>query len=238
MLDSFLEDESLFGEFLRAPVSEGGVEPLVVGPPHVVVEVAPRLLDRDVAVPVHELLFQRPVRRLDHGVVVGVALARQRSFDVEHVEQLVNPRVVELAVPAGVEHLDVRQREVERAERTQHQARVPGPPDGMAGDAPVRQADHQTYIRRATRRTRVRGVAVGSAVRQVREPGLVGRVPCGLNRLRVYAPVMPCSCMMLPMRLPDAVTPLLSRAVLIEYLLVLRPSLLRIKAIVWLSPRK
>ena len=166
MLDSFLEDESLFGEFLRAPVSEGGVEPLVVGPPHVVVEVAPRLLDRDVAVPVHELLLQRPVRRLDHGVVVGVALARQRSFDVEHVEQLVNPRVVELAAPAGVEHLDVRQREVERAERTQHQARVPGPPDGMAGDAPVRQADHQTYIRRAARRTRVRGVAVGSAVRQ------------------------------------------------------------------------
>lgn len=147
MLDGFLEDESLFGEFLRTPVSEGGVEPLVVGPPHVVVEVAPRLLDRDVAVPVHELLFQRPVRRLDHGVVVGVALARQRSFDVEHVEQLVNPRVVELAVPAGVKHLDVRQREVERAERTQHQARVPGPPDGMAGDAPVRQADQQTHVR-------------------------------------------------------------------------------------------
>ena len=39
MLDGFLEDESLFGEFLRAPLSEGGVEPLVVEPPHVVVEV-------------------------------------------------------------------------------------------------------------------------------------------------------------------------------------------------------
>ena len=39
VLDGFLEDESLFGEFLRTPVSEGGVEPLVVGPPHVVVEV-------------------------------------------------------------------------------------------------------------------------------------------------------------------------------------------------------
>lgn len=58
VLDSFLEDESLFGEFLRAPVSEGGVEPLVVGPPHVVVEVAPQLLDRGVVVPVHELLLQ------------------------------------------------------------------------------------------------------------------------------------------------------------------------------------
>ncbi len=62
MLDSFLEDESLFGEFLRAPVSGGGVEPLVVGPPHVVVEVAPQLLDRGAVVPVRELLLRRPVR--------------------------------------------------------------------------------------------------------------------------------------------------------------------------------
>ena len=106
MLDGFLEDESLFGEFLRTPVSEGGVEPLVVGPPHAVVGVAPRLLDRGVVVPVHELLLQQPVRRFDHGVVVGAALVRQRSFDVEHVEQLVNPRVVEPAAPVGVEHLD------------------------------------------------------------------------------------------------------------------------------------
>lgn len=76
VLDRSLEDESLFGEFLRAPVSEGGVEPLVVEPPHVVVGVAPQLLDRGVAVPVHELLLQQPVRRLDHGVVIGVTLAR------------------------------------------------------------------------------------------------------------------------------------------------------------------
>lgn len=75
VLDGFLEDESLFGEFLRTLVSEGGVEPPVIGPPHVVVEVMPQLLDRGVAVPVHELLLQQPVRRLDHGVVVGVALA-------------------------------------------------------------------------------------------------------------------------------------------------------------------
>ena len=75
VLDGFLEDESLFGEFLRTPVSEGGVEPLVVGPPHAVVGVMPQLLDRGVVVPVHELLLQQPVRRFDHGVVVGVALA-------------------------------------------------------------------------------------------------------------------------------------------------------------------
>ena len=39
VLDNSLEDESLLREFLRTPVSEGGVEPLVVGPPHIVVEV-------------------------------------------------------------------------------------------------------------------------------------------------------------------------------------------------------
>ena len=39
VLDRFLGDESLFGEFLRTPVSEGGVESLVVEPPHIVVEV-------------------------------------------------------------------------------------------------------------------------------------------------------------------------------------------------------
>ena len=53
VLDGFLEDESLFGEFFWAPVSGDGVEPLVVGPPHVVVGVMPQLLDRGVVVPVH-----------------------------------------------------------------------------------------------------------------------------------------------------------------------------------------
>ena len=166
MLDGFLEDESLFGEFLRTPVSKGGVEPPVVGPPHVVVGVAPQLLDRGVVVPVHELLPQQPVRRFDHGVVIGVALARQRSFDAEHVERPVDPRVVEPAAPVGAEHLDVRRREVERGEHAQYQARVPGPPGGMADDAPVRQAGRQTHVRpvsadadigKIARRTRVRG---------------------------------------------------------------------------------
>ena len=77
VLNNSLEDESLFGEFLRAPISEGGVEPLVVEPPHVVVEVAPQLLDRGVVVPVYELLLQQAVGGFDHRVVVRVALARQ-----------------------------------------------------------------------------------------------------------------------------------------------------------------
>ena len=42
----------------------GGVEPLVVGPPHVVVEVVPQLLDRGAVVPVRELLLRRLVRVL------------------------------------------------------------------------------------------------------------------------------------------------------------------------------
>ena len=160
MWDGFLEDESLFGEFLRTPLSEGGVEPPVVGPPHAVVEVMPQLLDRGVAVPVHELLPQQPVRRLDHGVAVGTAPARQRPLDVEHVEQLVNPRVVKPAAPVGAEHPDIRRREVEGGERGQHQARVP-PPGGMAGDAPVRPADQQAHVRPASARRghRVRSLA-------------------------------------------------------------------------------
>ena len=39
VLDISLEDESLLCEFVGAPVSEGGVESLVVGPPHIVVGV-------------------------------------------------------------------------------------------------------------------------------------------------------------------------------------------------------
>ena len=186
VLDSSLEDESLLREFVGAPVSEGGTEPLVVGPPRAVVGVMTQLPDRGIVVPVHEILPQQPVHRFDHGVVVGTALARQRSFDVEHVEQLVNPRVVEPAAPVGVEHLDVRQREVEGGEHGQHQARVPGPPGGMAGDAPIRQTGQQAHVRPASAdadigkiasRTRVRGVTVELAVRQVREPGLVGPRP-------------------------------------------------------------
>ena len=39
VLGNSLEDESLLCEFVGAPVSGGGVESLVVGPPHIVVEV-------------------------------------------------------------------------------------------------------------------------------------------------------------------------------------------------------
>ena len=81
-----------------------------------------------------------------------------------------------------MEHADVRQREAERGERAQYQARVPEPPGGIAGDAPVRQAGQQTHVRppvadphvgKVARQVRVRGVAFELAVQQVRELRLV-----------------------------------------------------------------
>lgn len=47
----------------------------------------------------------------------GVALARRRSSDVEHVEQPVDLRVVEPAALVRVEHLHLGQGEVECGER-------------------------------------------------------------------------------------------------------------------------
>lgn len=175
VLDGFLEDESLFGEFLRTLVSEGGVEPPVIGPPHVVVEVMPQLPDRGVVVPVHELLPQQPVRRFDHGVVVGVALARQRSFDVEHVEQLVEPRVVEFAAPVRC-GTPGRPSAGSRAWRTRpapgpcpgparrNVRRCPCPPGRPAGTRTPNPPPADADIGKIARRTRVRGVAVGPAV--------------------------------------------------------------------------
>ena len=122
------------------------MEPLVVGPPHVVVEVAPQLLDRGVAVPVHELLLQQPVRRLDHGVVIGVALAGKGSFDAEHVERLVDSRVVELAAAVRVEDLDVRDREPERGERGLDEPRVLPRARRVPDDLPVVQVDEQAHV--------------------------------------------------------------------------------------------
>ena len=154
VLDGFLEDESPFGEFLRTPVSEGGVEPLAVGPPHAVVGVMPRLPDRGVAVPVHELLPQQPVRRFDHGVAVGIALARQRSFDAEHVEQLVDPRV------ANSPHRSVRNTRTSASGKSRV-ANAPGtrpasrarPTEWPAMPLFARSASRHTYVQPPPTRT-------------------------------------------------------------------------------------
>ena len=224
VLGNSLEDESLLCEFVGAPVSGGGVESLVVGPPHIVVEVGAWLFQAGVVAPVYELLLQEPVGGFDHGVVVRVALPRRRSFDVEHVERPVDSRVVEPAAPVRVEHLHLGQREAERGERAQYQARAPGPPGGMAGNAPVRRVDEQAHVRPLAADAHVRQVtgqagarlaAVELAAEDVREPGLVGPRPVRSGPSARVRARMPRSRMMLPTRLPDAVTPLRSSAALI-----------------------
>ena len=144
-----------------------------------------------VVVPVYELLLQEPVGGFDHGVVVRVALPRRRSSDVEHVERPVDFRVVEPAAPVRVEHLHLGWGEAERGERAQYQARVPGPPGGMAGNAPVRQAGQQAHVRpfaadahvrQVTGQVGARLVAVELAVDDVREPGLVNPRPVWFER--------------------------------------------------------
>ena len=135
-----------------------------------------------------------------------------------------DPRVVEPAAPVRVEHLHLDWGEVERGERAQCQARVPGPPGGMAGNAPVRRVDEQAHVRPLAADAHVRQVtgqvgarlaAVELAAEDVREPGLVGPRPVRFGPSARVRARMPRSRMMLPTRLPDAVTTLRSRAALI-----------------------
>lgn len=67
----------------------------------------------------------------------GVALARRRSSDVEHVEQPVDLRVVEPAALVRVEHLHLSQGEVECGERGHDQVGGAARVGAVAGDACV-----------------------------------------------------------------------------------------------------
>ena len=69
----FLEGFSLLCELHGAQVPEGRVEPLVVVPPHVPVDVRAQLLHVRVDVPVDEFLPDEPVGGFDHRAVVRVA---------------------------------------------------------------------------------------------------------------------------------------------------------------------
>lgn len=73
-------------ELHGAQVSEGRVEPLVVVPPHVPVDVRAQLLHVRVDVPVDELLPDEPVGGFDHRAVVRVAGPGKGTRDAEHVE--------------------------------------------------------------------------------------------------------------------------------------------------------
>ncbi len=117
----FLEGFSLLCELHGAQVPEGRVEPLVVVPPHVPVDVRAQLLHVRVDVPVDEFLPDEPVGGFDHRVVVWVAGSGKGTCDAEHVEHAFDAFPGEPAAAVRVEHLDLIQREAQRGERGQHE---------------------------------------------------------------------------------------------------------------------
>ena len=106
----------------------------------------------------------------------------------------------------------------------QYQARVPGPPGGMAGNAPVRQAGQQAHVRplaadahvrQATGQVDARLAAVELAAEDVREPGLVGPRPVRFGPSARVRARMPRRFMMSTILRLDEVTPFLAKAALI-----------------------
>lgn len=94
-----LEGQSSLSKLDRAHVAERRMHPLVVVPPHIRVDLVTQLIDGRVAPAVYRRRLERLVHRFDGGVVVGVALARERSRDPEDLEHLVDGHVVELGSP-------------------------------------------------------------------------------------------------------------------------------------------
>lgn len=92
-------------------VAQRRVQPAVVVPVHPIEELRPEPLLRGEGPAAYQLPLEHPVRRLHHGVVVGVAGARHRSLDAERREQRVDLPVAELRPPVAVEDLDVGERE-------------------------------------------------------------------------------------------------------------------------------
>lgn len=146
----FLEGFSLLCELHGAQVPEGRVEPLVVVPPHVPVDVRAWLLHVRVDVPVDEFLPDEPVGGFDHRAVVRVARPGKGTRDAEHVEHAFDAFPGELAAAVRVEHLDLIQREAQRGERGQHEIGVVPDADRMAGDLPVGQVAGQADVRPRT----------------------------------------------------------------------------------------
>ena len=146
----FLEGFSLLCELHGAQVPEGRVEPLVVVPPHVPVDVRAQLLHVRVDVPVDELLPDEPVGGFDHRAVVRVARPGKGTRDAEHVEHAFDAFPGEPAAAIRVEHLDLIQREAQRGERGQHEIGVVPDADRMAGDLPAGQVAGQADVRPRT----------------------------------------------------------------------------------------
>ena len=142
----FSETEACLPELDRAHVSQRRVHPLLVVPPHVVVQLQLEIAQARELLPVHELGFQRLVGRLVDGVVERAALLRERPGYAENLEELVERRVVELRSPVGMEHVYVEQREREGRERGLDQIGVLLGPCGVPHNLAVVQVYDQAYV--------------------------------------------------------------------------------------------
>ena len=128
-------------------VIEGRVEPLVVVPPHVPVQVRAQPFHARADVVVHEFLPDETVGGFHHRVVVRAAGPGKGTRDTELGEHALHPFAGEPAAAVRAEHLDVRQGEARRGERGQHEIRVAPRPDGVARDLAVRELAGQAYAR-------------------------------------------------------------------------------------------
>ena len=143
----FLEGLSLLRELHGTHVIEGRVEPLVVAPPHVPVQVRAQPFHARADVVVHEFLPDETVGGFHHRVVVRAAGPGKGTRDTELGEHALHPFAGEPAAAVRAEHLDVRQGEARRGERGQHEVGVVPDFHGMAGDLPVGQAAGQADVR-------------------------------------------------------------------------------------------
>lgn len=88
---------------------EGRVEPLVVVPPHVPVQVRAQPFHARADVVVHEFLPDETVGGFHHRVVVRAAGPGKGTRDTELGEHALHPFAGEPAAAVRAEHLDVRQ---------------------------------------------------------------------------------------------------------------------------------
>ena len=123
------------------------MEPLVVVPPHVPVDVRAQPFHARVDVVVNEFLLDETVGGFHHRVVVRAAGPGKGTRDAERGEHALHPFAGELAAAVRVKHLDVRQGGAQRGERGQHEAGVMPDSHGMAGDLAVGEVAGQADVR-------------------------------------------------------------------------------------------
>lgn len=146
LIKQFSQGQSCLPELHRAHVAQRRMDPLLVVPPHIRVELAAELVEAGECPPVDELPLQDLVGGLDDGAVVRVALAGEGPSDAERLQQLVHAGVRELAGAFRVERADVRQREPQRGEGGLHQPGSLPLARRVPHDLAVAQVDQQADV--------------------------------------------------------------------------------------------